>query len=362
MLIYFIVPAINIGGGLREVINLAQNMKSAGSKSIMVSLWRATHQMPTSLPIKELTFMPAQRLWAILGFWYVCARYIIFLMGLRKKSLEEEFFVFTHYLTVIFSIFVSRKRRFFFVQDLEWRFLGKGFISKLVKKVLIFCYRRGAVISANSYLTKELQRLDIAVKYDLSIWANPEFKGDRNKSIKRDFDFVMVLRTGLAKRLDLYLDFINLSLRDSDLKVVVITPHDDIAHLIENFHVQTFLRPSLEEMRKIYERSKVFVMLSEHEGFGLPPLEAMGSGCVPVCRASGGINAYMYGKCLDELVLPLSISVDEIFNFCKKIITDPLRLEKYSFAAGKCFDEGLKKAAYRQKLVQNIFLDMKLSN
>lgn len=359
MKINFIVPAINIGGGLREVINLAQKMQDIGASSRIVTLWRATHQMSTCLPVKELTRIPAHRLWALLGFWYVFTCYAVFLIKSRKNSSRNEFFVFTHYLTVPFSLFVKNRQRLFFVQDLEWYFFGNGIISRIMKLVLIFCYRRGVVISANSYLTQELISSGVVVKHNLSIWANPEFKCNNFENEHRDFDFAMVLRRGVAKRLDLYLQFISLCSIKSGIKVAVITPHDEIASSIKDSVAQIFLRPSLEDMRTVYGRSKVFVMLSEHEGFGLPPLEAMGCACVPVCRASGGVRAYMYGDCLSDLVLPLNMPLNELFEFCTRLIANPSCLKRYSLAAVERFDKGVERVKSQHEVVENIILDMR---
>jgi glycosyltransferase involved in cell wall biosynthesis len=354
----FIVPAINIGGGLREVINLAEKMQKMDVHAEITALWRGMHQMPTRLPVKEITRISASRLWASFTFLYVFLCLTMFLMKSRKNLLRNEFFVFTHYVTIPFSFLVKRKQRLFFVQGLEWRFLGSGVWSRLLKTVLIFCYRRGVVITANSYLTQELRDLGVPVQYSLSIWADPEFKGESTADEQRDFDFVMVLRRGAPKRLDLYLQFIALCSKNSGIKIAVITPDDELASLTRNSVAQVLVRPSMHEMRAVYTRSKVFVMLSEHEGFGLPPLEAMGCACVPVCRASGGVRAYMYGDFLNELVLPLNMPLDALFQFCTQLIADHLRLRSCSIAAVERFDEGVEKAKTRNVVIQKLISDM----
>lgn len=358
MRVNFIVPAINIGGGLREVINLAEKIQKMDVHTEITTLWRGRHQMSTALPVKELTCIPASRSWALFSFLYVFSCLTTFLIKSRKNLLRNEFFVFTHYVTIPFSFLVKRRQRLFFVQDLEWRFLGSGVWSRLLKAVLIFCYRRGIVITANSYLTQELQDLGVPVPYSLSIWADPEFKCESTVDEERNFDFVMVLRLGAAKRLDLYLQFIALCSKNSNIKVTVITPNDEIANLMRDSVAQVLVRPSTQEMRAVYAQSKVFVMLSEHEGFGLPPLEAMSCACVPVCRDSGGVRAYMYGNCLNELLLPLNMPLDALFQFCTQLIADQLRLGRCGRAAIERFEEGLEKARTRHVVIQKLISDM----
>jgi len=52
--------------------------------------------------------------------------------------------------------------------------------------------------------------------------------------------------------------------------------------------VETFSNPPQEKIPKIYQRAKALLKLSHSEGFGLPYLEAMASGCLVVCNNAGG--------------------------------------------------------------------------
>jgi len=354
----FIVPAINIGGGLREVLNLAEKMQKMNVHVGIIPLWRSMHQMPTGLSVQELTRIPASRLWATFTFFYVFLRFTTFLIKSRKKFFKKNFFVFTHYVTIPFCFFVKRRHRVFFVQALEWQFLRNRFLSRFLKMILIFCFRHGVVITANSYLKQELQHLGVSVNHNLSIWADSKFKCENIENKQRDFDFVMVLRRGAPKRLDLYFQFIALCSKNSEIKIAVITPDDELASLTQASVAEVFIRPSIHEMRAAYSRSKIFVMLSEHEGFGLPPLEAMGCACVPVCRDSGGIHAYMHGNGLDALVLPLDMPLDEVYRFCTNLLADPAQLKICSVAAVVRFDEGVEKARTRHIVIEKFISEM----
>lgn len=52
--------------------------------------------------------------------------------------------------------------------------------------------------------------------------------------------------------------------------------------------VECFTNPKQEEIPGIYQRSKVMIKLSKSEGFCLPILEAMASGCLVVTTTMGG--------------------------------------------------------------------------
>jgi len=67
---------------------------------------------------------------------------------------------------------------------------------------------------------------------------------------------------------------------------------DNIAWLTRTdnhqYDVKVFENPPQEEIPKIYQRAKVFLKLSESEGFSLPVLEAMASGCIVITKDMGG--------------------------------------------------------------------------
>lgn len=53
-------------------------------------------------------------------------------------------------------------------------------------------------------------------------------------------------------------------------------------------NIECFTNPPQEEIPKIYQRSMIMLKTSKSEGFSLPILEAMASGCVVVCYDMGG--------------------------------------------------------------------------
>ena len=156
----------------------------------------------------------------------------------------------------------------------------------------------------------------------------------------------MLLRSSGIKRLDLYRQALSLLRQDTSLRVAVITPDSSIAAELAAAHTEVYLRPSDEEMRALFARSRVFLLLSDVEGFGLPPLEAMGSGCVAACRDSGGVRCYMTGE-LAGLLFPLAEPVDQIVTtVASRIRHASLPGEAY---ARQTFAEGLQASLATRK-------------
>jgi|HigsolmetaAR201D_1030396.scaffolds.fasta_scaffold00302_13 glycosyltransferase involved in cell wall biosynthesis len=326
-----VVPSLKLSGGILEVMRLGGRLKLTGSEVSIISLWRSPHPVTPTLEVQSLSQWTTRPEAAFAQLFVLFARFWRFV---RRDSPAR--YVFTHYATLPLSILVPRNRRVFFVQGLEWKFVNR-IVAPILRAFIIALYRRGTVISANSYLTSALRREGVHVHFDAAIWADRAFAAET--SGPRDLDFVMVVRKGGLKRLDLYRSFLQKVHEAGDMKAAVISTEDDIVAEFRDQVAFVALRPTVSEMRDIYARAKCFVHLSDHEGFGLPPLEAMGAGCVPVCRDSGGVNVYMRGP-LSNLVFRREASIDDIFAKAVELVRNPSALEGYRKVAQEIFNAG----------------------
>lgn len=309
-----------MNGGVREAIEIATRLQHAQKSRVVriLSLWQSPHELYTEknllkrgFSILRLTnWLPKPKL-AILQLPLILWRFFIFWRHLRNTG-QNHIAVFTHYASLPLAWFVPQAQRYVLVQDLEWRFVAHSTLSWGLKKIILYTLRRSKVFTVNRYLSNCLRAEGISIEEEIPIWADPGFLSQ--DEIPRDIDCVMVLRRGTHKRLDLYLSFIQLARAHyPELRLAAITPDDELAALVHQDVQEISIRPTLAEMRELYARSTCFLHLSEHEGFGLPPLEAMGAGCIPVCRDSGGIQSYMHGV-LATLVIPRTTTVVGVLN------------------------------------------------
>ncbi len=77
----------------------------------------------------------------------------------------------------------------------------------------------------------------------------------------------------------------------------------------EPFHkippwVNLIIRPDIDELRRLYNQSKVFLSTSKWEGWGLPPMEAMACGCAVVAVKNKGVREFMRNNENGFLVQP----------------------------------------------------------
>lgn len=345
---YIVVPSLKISGGNIEAIRLCKDLIEAGGAAQILCMWQTQQPLPSATPVQHLIPTSSSAGRAIFDFPRLLVR---FRRWFKHAAPGATGVVFTHYATLPLSVFVPRQRRCYFVQDLEWHFVGSSLASRILRAIILSCYRRGRVLSANAYLTSALRELGVSVAAEVPIWADAAFLSPGAQT--RDIDYVMVLRTGAHKRLDLYRSFIAHARSHPGVRIAAISPDDELVATVRGDVDVTLLRPSLAQMRELYSRSKCFVHLSEHEGFGLPPLEAMGAGCVPLCRDSGGVRAFMRSAPLAGLLLPLHVSVEALFDAGQDLIAGG-EWQRLSEASREIFRQGLDSAQGRVAVLKRL--------
>jgi len=114
-----------------------------------------------------------------------------------------------------------------------------------------------------------------------------EYKGE---GFNRNYAIGMLYSTVKFKRSDIGLSAIKIALQKfPKLKVVLFGseyPNENLPS--ENFTF--FRRPPQEEIPKLYQSTRIWISSSDVEGFCLPALEAICSGCAVVTTNSGGVT------------------------------------------------------------------------
>jgi glycosyltransferase involved in cell wall biosynthesis len=82
-------------------------------------------------------------------------------------------------------------------------------------------------------------------------------------------------------------------------------------------HVES---PSDAQVNELFNQATVFVQTSTHEGFSLPPLEAMATGCAVVCTDAHGNRDF----CVDgENCLMVAPDRDSVCDALARVLSDP---------------------------------------
>jgi len=84
--------------------------------------------------------------------------------------------------------------------------------------------------------------------------------------------------------------------------------------------VQTEYDCNFTKLAEILSNSRMFLVLSRHEGFGLTALEAMAFGSIPLVLDNGGCSNFLSGY--PELILPQASSLKTILERVNEILGD----------------------------------------
>lgn len=342
------VPTLRIGGGNNETIRLVRDLRRRGIDVQILSLWNHPHALQLDdVPVTVISQRFPRKSLALLSLLPLISRVRTLVRSFQSQKEKKVVIMATHYSTLPFLWFVAREYRFCFVQGVEFLFFPSGPLRWVMRRFLSFCYSKTHLISANPYLSSELKNLGLALFAEVPIWAGEQFQ-NQDSNDDRPIDVMMILRFGHVKRIDLYRKLIR-NLKDVGTNsIAIVTPDPSLAFEFREQVTECKLQPTPLELTSLYRKSKVFVLLSDHEGFGLPPLEAMGSGCVPICRDCGGIRAYMTGELLSNLV-PLDAPISQIVEQVRRLVSDRARLAMLREQALKEFRMGLTSSQLKRE-------------
>jgi glycosyltransferase involved in cell wall biosynthesis len=343
-----LLPSMRISGGVREVLRLAEDMKEEGLDVEVATLWRSEHELHyPGLKFHRLSDFIASRSRAAFQYPILLARFLIYIKRLKRAKPERRLVLFlTHFSTFPLGWLAPGSDWYCFNQDIEWMFVRAGLFRTLLRRIILWTSRRGCVVTTNAYIDDRYRDENIDSIGIAAIWPTEFWLSDRAEGL-RTMDVVMLLRRGHMKRLDLYLDMLA-RFTETAISFTVITPDPEIHKKVLLLTDNCLLRPSNEEIKKVYENSRIFLLLSETEGFALPPLEGMGSGCVPLCRDSGGPQCYMHGQFAGNL-LDLGAKPEVILARVQELLAHPDSLSALSAAAKKNFAAGLATAGAERK-------------
>ncbi len=356
--VLMILPSLRTSGGVMEALRLAEELQHRSIPVTILVLWRSEHEIPCP-DLQRIYLAPFRTTHPLrpLQYLYLLASFLLLACknALRHNTRWSAIFL-THFSTFPFGWLAPWADRYCFNQDIEWMFVPEGLRRRLLRWMILATSRRSCVVTTNAFVDGLYRANGIQSIAEASIWANAWWLLP-DAPIERDIDVVMLVRRGHMKRLDLYRSVLTL-LQHSGISTLAVAPDPDTYQTIRPLTTHSLLRPTNDELKHIYQRSKLFLLLSDTEGFSLPPLEAMGAGCVPLCRDSGGPRCYMDGPFAANLI-PLDADPEEIVQRLEALLAAPARLAALSYAAKHRFAQGLtaslqQRADCMDKLAQRL--------
>lgn len=198
----------------------------------------------------------------------------------------------------------------------------------------------------------------LALKKDIKILGKcrpgSNFKFYNNK---KEYELVYIYREAPWKRSDSFIHIINLLDRMLKYKINVLLINFNIKLTTKYKHISFNYLPWLEpyELNKQFSKCKIILSTSKNEGFGMPFLEAMRSGCISITPEKGGTSEFVINnftgftyndKNYKEFIAKKIINIIDNYNEenIKKIIDNSLKYtQKFTWENSRLEFESLSK-------------------
>lgn len=278
------ILALTPHGGARVLVAIANSLVEQGwDVTVVTSNYIAS--MPFAFDarvrIQYIGWRSRSKALALMSFLLAAPFYLS-----RSKIIAN------HFLTVVPSWIAAvlfGSHYIYLVQGVEHKF----FIKKIqwpLRAVCKWTYRRGRLVAANSYLATELVKFNqVLLTLNLGV-SQSFFSTPPATDSRKQWDVVYFLRRQPIKRVDRF-DQMLPSLKAKGLSVLCIS--QDVELLQSYSDRADGLTPASDaELIHAIDAAKVLLLTSEHEGFALPPLEAMARGVPSVMYECGGPGVY----------------------------------------------------------------------
>jgi GT2 family glycosyltransferase len=212
----------------------------------------------------------------------------------------------------------------YFVQDIESSYY-KGLDDAMAARVLSWYRPEFNYVTTTRWIKRELEsilRLN-AVHVGLG-YQSDQFR--RLDGIVRGNRTVLVAVRGERLKNFAYSSRILAKLREAKIDVIAFGSEGP-ALLQDLPDVEFYARPTDDELCQLYNRARFFLQTSMHEGFSLPPVEAMACGCVPILTEASGNTEYIEDQ-KNCIVIPSENVVAAVDQILTAFDGDPRTIDR----------------------------------
>jgi len=176
-------------------------------------------------------------------------------------------------------------RKFYLLQSFETYFSQK-------KRILATYHLPLEKIAVSGWIINEINRIGEKCSGPLGNAVHPEEFFIESPAPPRTNDVLMVYHPHKIKGARDGIAVLKaLKRRMPSLQAIIVAPRRPV-HRIPAW-IKVVVRPPVDELRHLYNISKVFLHTSHWEGWPLPPMEAMACGCTVVATDNRGVLEYL---------------------------------------------------------------------
>lgn len=239
---------------------------------------------------------------------------------------------------------------FYFLHPLELSHGNRDFFRDLIK------IYNGKIIALSEFSNKYLSDI---IKKSLPVLypaLNPVFYLSSKRTLNnKEGDFLFNYIPSKYKGFDLCVKFIEILQKEyTHCKIGFFMSIVDSTNELKKKYpsAEFFYNLSNTELKEMYGKYKFFVYPSRLEGFGIPPLEAITCGTIPVVMDVGGIDSY--AKNGINAIFFEEDSIELVVKQCMEIIQNPEKLQRFQNACLKTDIEQFNPYTYSQRFLEKI--------
>ncbi len=268
----FVLQSMGMSGGIKSVFEHANMLSNKGFNVEIWGLDAKNRPWNISEDVKIRIFKNYERLTIAL-------------------SSEEAIKIATWWETShpVWLSSVNKGIPVYFIQEFETWFYPDDLVAQAT---VVSCYRKEFKnLTESSFNQEELRSIGlnsvlIPLGYDNSIY--------KPLKIKREKDVLLgVGRSFFQKNLKFTLNAWK-SLKETRPTMWLFGTEPELSKV--DSKIKYFNKPSNEEVNELYNKATVFVQTSRHEGFCLPILEAMATGCPIICTDAHGNRDFSFNN------------------------------------------------------------------
>ena len=140
--------------------------------------------------------------------------------------------------------------------------------------------------------------------------------------LDKQYDYIYIFRKDGWKNTKMLINNIR-SFTQNEKLLIINSDRLDLSFLKKNISCKIVIHDqfvSLQELNIFFSKSKFFISTTLDEGFGMPALEAMASGCLPIVPSIGGTSDF----CIDKINSIMftnndNVSFEKALNFARDL-------------------------------------------
>lgn len=291
MKIAFLLPGLEAYGGVRVTVGLANGLSETGHDVTVVAVKRTSDEVP---------YFPISRnVKVIHQLQPVIRPYLLQLLldtRLLKASITaSDIIIATFYNTFFAAQASSRGKVVLFAQGYDPESFSKP-QDFMAKNIANRCLKKAPeIIGVSKYVANKIKtNCDNDVRWVVNPFVANEFFLPKNGIVKdpayKNILFIGSWKSRVKGGRDLIRALKIMRERNNIKFKLTIVSRDQEVPMV-SFPVE-IISPRPDEMPSIYDKSDILVQPSWHEGFALPPLEAMVRKVPVLLTDSGGVSEY----------------------------------------------------------------------